>query len=74
MAFGFNNFRKAFVYLGIVFGWSVSLRFGYGFLIANPFLLRSLVVLTIGVAVNALVEAWRIPAPVVIENAVPVHA
>jgi hypothetical protein len=71
---GFNNFRKAFVYLGIVLGWSISLRFGYEFLIANPFLLRSLVVLTVAIAVNALVEAWRVPARIVMENAVPVHA
>jgi hypothetical protein len=71
---GFNNFRKAFLYLGIVLGWSVSLRFAYGLLIANPGLLRSLALITVAIAVNALVEAWRIPTPVVIENAVPVHA
>jgi hypothetical protein len=59
---GFGRYRIASLYLGLVLSWSLTIRFAHGFLIAQPFLLRSWVLLTVGLALVALVSAWRIPA------------
>ena len=63
---GFGKYRIAFLYLGVVLSWSLTIRFAYGFLIAHPSLLRSFALLTVGMAIVSLISEWRVlavPAP-----------
>jgi hypothetical protein len=69
---GYRKYRRALVYLGLVLAWSLSVRFGYTFLISYPVLLRSLAVLTIAIAVWAVLNEWRVPAMRAVEPAVEV--
>ena len=69
---GYRQYRRAFVYLGIVLGWSLAVRFGYSFLIAYPAVLRMLAVLTVAIAVVAVFREWRVPAQQAVEPAVAV--
>jgi hypothetical protein len=59
---GYRRYRSASLYLAAVLAWSISVRFGYASLIAHPWLLRSMVALTLAIAVRAVVKEWRIPA------------
>lgn len=59
---GYRRYRSASLYLAAVLAWSLSVRFGYASLIAHPWLLRSMVALTLAIAVRAVVKEWRIPA------------
>jgi len=56
---GYGRYRRAAFYLGAALGWSLVVRFGYGTLIAHPALPRSLVVLTLALAVLATMQAWK---------------
>jgi hypothetical protein len=69
---GYRQYRRALVYLGIVLGWSLAVRFGYSFLIAYPAVLRSLAVLTVGLTVWAVFKEWRVPAVRAVKPAVEV--
>lgn len=69
---GYRKYRSALVYLGVVLGWSLSVRFGYGFLIAYPAVLRSMAVLTAAIAVWAVSNEWRVPAMRAVEPAAEV--
>jgi hypothetical protein len=63
---GFGKYRIAFLYLGVVLSWSLTIRFAYGFLIAHSSLLRSFALLTVGMAIVSLISEWRVlavPAP-----------
>lgn len=63
---GYRRTRSALIYLGVVLGWSLAVRFGYAFLIAQPIVLRSLAVLTVAAAAHAVHKAWRasdLPTP-----------
>jgi hypothetical protein len=66
---GCRKYRDAMVYLGVVLCWSISARFGYTFLMAHPGLLRTSAVLTVAVAVYAVVQEWRHPEMSAIEPA-----
>lgn len=59
---GYRRIRSASLYLGATLAWSLSVRFGYTFLVAHPWLLRLMVALTLAIAVRAVVKEWRIPA------------
>ncbi|MGO9336873.1 MAG: phosphatase PAP2 family protein [Terracidiphilus sp.] len=69
---GYRRYRSAALYMGIVLAWSLSVRFGYSFLIAYPAVLRSLAVLTIAIAARAVFMEWRVPAVGAVEPAVAV--
>ena len=69
---GYRQYRRAALYLGIVVGWSIAVRFGYWFLIAYPAVLRSLAVLTVALAVLAVFKEWRVPEMRVAETAIAV--
>jgi len=58
---GYRRFRGALFYLIVVAFWSLVLRFGYPLLIAHPILLQLMAVLTVGMAVHAVVKEWRTP-------------
>lgn len=60
-AAGSQKYRDAIAYLGIVLCWSLTIRFGYLFLIAHPALLWTLETLTAVVAVHAVAKEWRHP-------------
>jgi PAP2 superfamily len=55
---GYGRFRKAAIYLGVVLGWSLAVRFGYRALNAHPVLPRGFALLTIALAVAAVVQEW----------------
>jgi hypothetical protein len=57
---GYGRFRNAAFYLGVVLGWSLAVRFGYPVLNAHPVLPRGFAVLTIALAVLAVVQEWSI--------------
>jgi PAP2 superfamily len=57
---GYGRVRSALLYLGAVLGWSLAVRFGYGFLIAHPLLLRSFAVLTVAAAAGAVYKEWSV--------------
>jgi hypothetical protein len=59
---GHHKFRSAFLYLGVVLCWSLTVRFAYSFLIARPALLQTMVVLTLALAILAVVKEWQVPA------------
>ncbi len=69
---GYRQYRRALVYLGIVLGWSLAVRFGYSFLIAYPAVLRCLVALTVALAAWAVYTEWRVPEMRAVEPAVAV--
>jgi len=69
---GYRQYRRALAYLGIVLGWSLTVRFGYGFLIAYPAVMRSLAVLTVALAVWAVFKEWRVPDLRPVEPAIEV--
>jgi len=69
---GYRKYRSALVYLGVVVGWSLSVRFAYGFLIAYPAVLRSMAILTVAFAVWAVLKEWRVPAMRAVEPAIEV--
>ena len=62
--------RNALLYLGVVLSWSCSVRFGYFFLIAHSWLLRSFAALTLALVIYALVKEWRAPAISTVDPAV----
>jgi hypothetical protein len=55
---GYRRMRSALLYLGVVLCWSLAVRFGYGFLIAHPVVLRSCGLLTVAAAVVAVYKEW----------------
>jgi|HubBroStandDraft_5_1064220.scaffolds.fasta_scaffold29430_3 hypothetical protein len=55
---GFGRFRRAVWYLALGLCWSLAVRFGYHALIAYPALTKSLALLTIALAVLAVVREW----------------
>ena len=59
---GYRNFQRALLYLGVVVCWTLTVRFAYPFLIAHPLLLRTMAVLTVAMAVQAVFREWRTPA------------
>jgi hypothetical protein len=59
----YRNFRRAFVYLAIVLIWSLSLRFAYPVLIDHPMLPRAMALITLAIAILAVIRAWRLPLP-----------
>lgn len=56
---GLRRMRSALFFLGVVLCWSLSVRFGYGVLIANPALVKTPAGLTIGLAVWAAIREWK---------------
>ena len=58
---GYRRFRSALLYLTVVVCWSLAIRFEYPLLIAHPALLQIMALLTIGMAVHAVVKEWRTP-------------
>jgi hypothetical protein len=64
-AIGLMNYRRAAAYLSLTLAWSLSVRFGYSFLIAHPFVTRVFAVITVALAAFALWMSWS-------ENSVPV--
>jgi membrane-associated phospholipid phosphatase len=69
---GYGRFRIAAIYLGIVLGWSLAVRFGYAALINHPALLRSAAVLSVALAVLAVVREWSFRNAPSVEPAVAV--
>jgi PAP2 superfamily len=67
---GYRRVRSALVYLGIVLGWSVAVRFEYAILIAHPVLLRSCAALTMAIVVIAVYKEWSIPDMQVLQPAI----
>jgi hypothetical protein len=63
-ATGSLRLQSALVYLGVASGWSLGVRYEYAFLIAHPLVVRTLALLTLLMAVAAVVEEWRSPAAV----------
>lgn len=61
---GFLRFKRALVYLGVALIWSLLVRYEYVFLIAHPIFIRVLALLTLGLAIMAVVQEWRSPAGV----------
>lgn len=59
---GYRRFRRALLYLAVVVCWSLTIRFGYSFLIAHPMLLRLMAALTVAMVVQAVFREWRTPA------------
>jgi hypothetical protein len=59
---GYRRVRSALLYLGVVLFWSLTIRFGYAFLIVHPGVTQSLTVLTAAVATLAVFKEWRVPA------------
>lgn len=58
-AAGRLDWRRAAMYGGLTLGWSLSVRFGFPFWIANPLFLRGIAALTVVGAAAALVVEWR---------------
>jgi hypothetical protein len=69
---GYRKYHRALIYLGIVLGWSLAVRFGYAFLIAHPALLRLLAVLTVALAGWEVMKEWRVPEMRAVEPAIEV--
>lgn len=59
---GYRRIRAALLYLAVVICWSLTVRFAYPFLIANPGLLRLMAVLTVAMAAHAVFKEWNTPA------------
>jgi membrane-associated phospholipid phosphatase len=58
----YRRWRSAFVYLLTVGLWSVAIRFGYEVLLSHPYVLRSFALITVLIAVHAVLVAWE-PLP-----------
>jgi hypothetical protein len=56
---GHRKLPSALLYLGVVLCWSLSIRFGYSFLIAHPMLLLFMVALTIALSARSVFVEWR---------------
>jgi len=56
---GLRRFRSALLYLGMVLAWSFAVRLGYLFLMAHSGLLRTMVALTVAVAVFTVFTEWK---------------
>ena len=50
--------RRAFVYLFATAVWSVSIRFRYETLLAHPYALRLFALVTVMIAMHAVLVAW----------------
>jgi hypothetical protein len=59
---GYRRVRSAGLYLAAVFAWSLTVRFGYSFLIAHPWLLRLMVAITLAMTLRAIAKEWATPA------------
>lgn len=55
---GLRRIRSALFFLGVVLCWSLSVRFGFGVLIANPALVKTLAGLTLGLAAWEVIREW----------------
>ena len=69
---GYREFRRALLYLGVVLVWSLAARFGYPLLIVHPWLLRSLALLTVAMAVVVVFKEWSVADMCAAEPAVAV--
>lgn len=58
-AAGRLDWRRAAIYGCLTLSWSVSMRFAFGFWLANPLLLRGLAMLTVAMALAGIVMEWR---------------
>lgn len=58
-AAGRLDWRRTAIYGGLTLGWSISVRFGFQFWIANPLWLRGFAVLTAAGTFAALLVEWR---------------
>jgi PAP2 superfamily len=62
-SFGLRRYRRAAGFLALTLAWSFAVRFAYARLIAHPFVLRTLAVLTLGSVAFALWRQWSAPSP-----------
>lgn len=69
---GYRRVRSASLYLIAMLAWSLSIRFGHTLLIAHPWLLRTMVAVTLVLAVRAVVREWSVRSAPVSEPAVEV--
>jgi hypothetical protein len=60
-AVGTLRYRRGLVYLGIALFWSLAVRYEYATLIAHPYVLWILALLTLTMAVTTVVREWRTP-------------
>jgi hypothetical protein len=58
---GYRKYKRAALYLALVFVWSLAVRFGFEVFIAQPLLLRVFAGLTVAIAIAAAIWEWRIP-------------
>ena len=63
-AAGSLQFKRALACLGVALFWSLIVRYEYAFLIAHPIVVRALALLTLVLAVTAVVQEWRSSAGV----------
>lgn len=56
---GLRKIGWALGFLGMVLAWSLSVRFGYAFLIAHPGAVLAALALTVAAVIVALVRGWR---------------
>jgi len=56
---GCRQLRSTVLFLAVALFWSLAARFEYPYLIASPVLLRSLVVVTLAIAIWTFVKRWR---------------
>jgi len=54
------RWQPAFVYLLILGSWSAAIRFGYAVLLAHPYALRFCALITVLIAVHAVLVVWNI--------------
>ncbi|MGH9598288.1 MAG: phosphatase PAP2 family protein, partial [Terracidiphilus sp.] len=59
---GRRKLRHALFFFGVALFWSLAARFGYGFLIAHPTLVRVLALATAALAAAAVFREWKTPA------------
>jgi hypothetical protein len=57
-AVGFRTYRSAALFLAVILAWSLSVRFGFSFLIANPLVTRLFAVLTLVLVAVSLWKSW----------------
>jgi hypothetical protein len=60
-AVGLRNFRRAACFFLLAIAWSLSVRFGFLFLIAHPIVTRSFALLTVTLVAVALWKQWHSP-------------
>jgi len=58
MTLGSFRVRRALIYLGVVLTWSLSVRFGYKVLLANPWLVATMASLTVALATWTIFQEW----------------